>query len=109
MVELVHYQDGGTLPTDDDHGSTEVLDSVMTAESGNYSAPRHFKEVFMAGHPLEIPMSQAPDIHDGKKPCVTSPPIPRHLPKKLMNRRQLGKGRTEHDRHDRLDVTDDQI
>jgi hypothetical protein len=38
----------------------------------------------------------------GKKPCLTSPPIPRHLPKKLMNRRQLGKGRTE---HNRLDVT----
>jgi hypothetical protein len=33
-----------------------------------------------------------------KKPCLTSPPTPRHLAEKLMNRRQLGKGRTEHDR-----------
>jgi hypothetical protein len=34
MVELLPYQDGRTLPADDnDHGSTEILDSTTTAES----------------------------------------------------------------------------
>jgi hypothetical protein len=102
MVELLPYQDDSTLPADDDHGSMEVLDSVTTAESGNYSATRHSWEVFMAGHPPEIPMPQAPDIEDGEETLFNISPIPRHLPKKLMNRRQLGKGRTE---HDWLDVT----
>jgi len=30
-------------------------------------APRHSREVFMAGHPPEIPMPQAPDIQDREK------------------------------------------
>jgi hypothetical protein len=34
MVELLPYQDGRTLPADNsDHGSTEIMDSVMTAQS----------------------------------------------------------------------------
>jgi hypothetical protein len=37
MVELLPYQDGRTLPANDnDHGSTEILDSTMTAESGTH-------------------------------------------------------------------------
>jgi hypothetical protein len=56
MVELLPYQDGSTVPTDDGHGSTEILDSTMTAESRTHSAPRHSREVFMADHPPQIPM-----------------------------------------------------
>ena len=67
MVELLPYQDGSTLLSDDDHGSIEILNSVMTAESRNHSAPRHSREVFMAGHPPQIPMPQAPDIQDGEE------------------------------------------
>ena len=67
MVELLPYQDCSTLPADDDHGSMKVLDSAMTVESGNHSAPRHSREVFMAGHPPKIPMPQAPNIQDGEE------------------------------------------
>jgi hypothetical protein len=56
MVELLPYQDGSTLPADDDHGSMEILDSAMTAKSETHLAPRHSREVFMAGYPPQIPM-----------------------------------------------------
>jgi hypothetical protein len=67
MVELLPYQDDSTLQADDDHGSTKVLDSAMTAESRNHSALRHSREVFMAVHPPKIPMPQALDIQDGEE------------------------------------------
>ena len=68
MVELLPYQDGRTLPTDNnDHGSTEILDSTMTTESRTHSATRHFKEVFMAGQPPLIPMPNPLDIQDGEE------------------------------------------
>ena len=52
MVELLPYQDGRTLLADDnDHGSIEILDSVMTVESITHLAIRHSKEVFMARQP----------------------------------------------------------
>ena len=66
MVELLPYQDGSTLPTDDDHGSIEILDSVTTVESRTHSTPRHSREVFMASHPPHIPMPQALDFQDGE-------------------------------------------
>lgn len=65
MVKLLPYLDGGTLTTDDNHHSIEILKSVMTVESGTHSAPRHSREVFMVGHPPHIPMPQAPDTEDG--------------------------------------------
>ena len=67
MVELLPYQDDSNLPTDDDHGSTEILDIAMTVESGMHLAPRHSREVFMVGHPPYIPMPQALDIQDGEE------------------------------------------
>jgi hypothetical protein len=68
MVELLPYQDDRTLPTDNnDHRSTEILDSAMTAESGAHSATRHSREVFMAGQPPQIPMPNPPDIEDGEE------------------------------------------
>ena len=51
MVEFLPFKDGSTLPTGDDHGSTEILDSAMTVESRTNSATRHSLEVFMAGQP----------------------------------------------------------
>ena len=36
----------------------------MTIESRMHSAPRHSKEVFMAGHQPQIPKPQAPNIQD---------------------------------------------
>ena len=39
MVELLPYQDGRTLPTDDnDHDSTEILDIATTTESRTHLA-----------------------------------------------------------------------
>ena len=67
MVELLPYQDGSTLPADIDHGSTEILHSATTAESRTHSALRHSREVFMVGHPLHIPMPQAPYTEDGEE------------------------------------------
>ena len=68
MVELLPYIEGKTLPTDNnDHGSIEILDSTTTVESGTHSAMRHSREVFMAGQPPQIPMSNIPDIQDGEK------------------------------------------
>ena len=67
MVELLPYQDGSTLPADIDHGSTEILHSATTTESGTHSTPRHSREVFMAGQPPHIPMPQALDIQDGEE------------------------------------------
>jgi hypothetical protein len=52
MIELLPYQDDRTLPADNnDHGSTKILDSATTAESGAHSATRHSREVFMAEQP----------------------------------------------------------
>ena len=52
MVELLPYQDGNTLPVDNnDHDSTEILDIVMTIESRTHSAMKHSREVFMARQP----------------------------------------------------------
>ena len=63
MVELLPYQDGRTLPADNnDHGSTEILDIATTTESGTHSATRHSREVFMAGQPPQIPMPNPLDI-----------------------------------------------
>ena len=68
MVELLPYQDGRTLPTDNnDRGSIEILDIVMTVESRTHSATRHSKEVFMPGQPPQIPMPNPPDIQDGEE------------------------------------------
>ena len=68
MVELLPYQDSRTLPADnDDHGSTEILDSAMTAESRTHSAMRHSREVFMVGQPPQIPMPNPPNIQDGEE------------------------------------------
>jgi hypothetical protein len=76
MVELLPYQDGSTLPPDNDLGSTEILDSVTTVESGTHSAPRNSGEVFMAGHPLQIPMPHAPNIQDGEETLSNISPDP---------------------------------
>ena len=76
MVVLLPYQDGSTLPADDDHGSIEILDSVVTVESGTHSPPRHSKAIFMAGHPPHIPMPQAPDVQDGEETLSNSPDTP---------------------------------
>jgi hypothetical protein len=59
MVELLMYLDGSTLLADDDHGSMEVLDSATPAKSMNHLAPRHSREVFMAGHPPENPYASS--------------------------------------------------
>ena len=68
MVELLHYQDGRTLPTDNnDHGSTEILDIATTVESGAHSATRHSREVFMARQTPQIPIPNPPDIQDGEE------------------------------------------
>ena len=68
MVELLPYQDDITLLVDNnDHGSTEILDITMTAESRTHSAMRHSREVFMAGQPPQIPMPNPPDIKDGEE------------------------------------------
>ena len=68
IVELLPYQDGRTLPVDNnDHGSTEIVDIVMTAESRTHSAKRHSREVFMAGQPPQIPMPNPPYIQDGEE------------------------------------------
>ena len=68
IVELLPYQDGRTLPVDNnDHGSTEIVDIVMTAESRTHSAMRHSREVFMAGQPSQIPMAYPLDIQDGEE------------------------------------------
>jgi hypothetical protein len=56
MVELLPYQDSSTLLADDDHGFTEILDSAMTTKSETHSAPRHSREIFMAGYPPQIHM-----------------------------------------------------
>jgi hypothetical protein len=57
MMELLPYQDGRTLPADNnDHGSMEIVDSTTTAQSRTNSATRHSREVFMAGQPPQIPM-----------------------------------------------------
>jgi hypothetical protein len=68
MVELLPYHDGRTLPADNnDHRSTEILDSVTTVKSRAHSATRHSREVFMAGQPPQIPMPNPPDIQDGEE------------------------------------------
>jgi hypothetical protein len=52
MVELFPYQDVRTLPADhSDHGSSKIVDNMMTAQSRTHSAIRHSREVFMAGQP----------------------------------------------------------
>jgi hypothetical protein len=61
MVELLPYQDGNTLlANNSEHGSTKIVDSAMTAQSGTHSATRHSREVFMAGQPPQIPMPNPP-------------------------------------------------
>jgi hypothetical protein len=68
MVELLPYQDGRTLPADgNDHGSTEILDSTTTIESGTHWATRHSREVFMTTQPPQIPMPNPLDIQDGEE------------------------------------------
>ena len=68
MVELLPYQDGRTLPADDnDHGSIEILDITLTRESKTHSAIRHSREVFIDGQPPQIPMPNPLDIQDGEK------------------------------------------
>jgi len=68
MVELLPYQDGRTLPADNnDHGSTEILDIATTTESGTHSATRHSREVFMAGKPPQILMPNPLDIQEGEE------------------------------------------
>ena len=68
MVKLLPYQDGRTLPANNnDHGSTEILDSMTTVESITRLATRHFREVFMAGQPPQIPMPNPLDIQDGEE------------------------------------------
>ena len=68
MVELLPYQDGRTLPADNnDHGSTEILDSTTTVESRTHLATKHSREVLMAGQPPQIPMPNPPDIQDGEE------------------------------------------
>ena len=63
MVELLPYQDSITLPADNnDHDSTEILDLVMTVESGTHSAMKHSREGFMARQPPQIPMPNPLDI-----------------------------------------------
>ena len=63
MVELLPYQDGITLPTNNiDHGSIEILDIATTAEFGTHSATRHSREVFIDGQPPQIPMPNPLDI-----------------------------------------------
>ena len=68
MVELLTYQDGSTVPTDNnDHDSIEILDIATTVESRTHSATKHSKEVFMVGQPPHIPMPNPPDIQDGEE------------------------------------------
>jgi hypothetical protein len=76
MVELLPYQDGSTLPPDNDLGSTEILDSVTTVESGHTQHQEilekslwpvtHFRSLC---HMLQIFKTE-------RRLCLTSPRIP---------------------------------
>jgi hypothetical protein len=46
MVEILPYQDGSTLPSDDDV-SIEILTSITTTESRTHTTPSHSREIFM--------------------------------------------------------------
>ena len=68
MVELLPYQDGSTLPADNnDHDSTKILDIATTVESRTHLATRHSREVFIVGQPAQIPMPNPPYIQDGEE------------------------------------------
>jgi hypothetical protein len=54
----------------------------------------------MDDHPPEIPMPQALDIQDREETLSNISPQSSAPAGELMNRRQLGKGRTEHNRLD---------
>jgi hypothetical protein len=100
-VELLPYQDGRTLLADNsDHGSTEILDNATTTDSGTHLAMRQSRLVFMAGQPPQIPMPNPLDIQDGeetKSNISSDAPL---LTERWMNRGQLGKERTRHDKFD---------
>ena len=107
MVELLPYQYDRTLLVDDnDHGSIEILDIVMTIESGTHSATSHSREVFMAGQPPQIPMPNPLDIQDGEETLSDISPdtAPRNVEtdeqktaRKRKNRaRQARRNRAQH-------------
>lgn len=64
MVEILPYQDGNTLPSED-LGSIEILDRTATVESGTNGTLSHSREVLMVRAPPQIPMPQPPDVQSG--------------------------------------------
>lgn len=71
MVELLPYQEGSTLPTED-MSSTDVLDSVAMAESRTNNTLCHNREVLMVRQPPHIPMPQPPDVQSGDESLSSS-------------------------------------
>ena len=76
MVELLPYQDNSTLLANNDHSSTNIMNSAMTIESGTHSTTRHSREVFMADDPPQFPMPQALDIQDEEETLSNISPDP---------------------------------
>jgi len=87
MVDHLPYQDGSTLPTGDDHNSTEIMDSATTTESRTQSATRHSREVFMAGQPPRSLCLIHQTSRKEKKLYLISAQMPRHTTQKRTNRR----------------------
>jgi hypothetical protein len=73
MAEILPYQDGDSLP-DNDHGSTEILESSGTAESATNRVSGHAREVFMVWSRSPLHAPTPPDVNsDDETTSAISP------------------------------------
>jgi hypothetical protein len=73
MLSQLPFEQASPLPAIGEQGSTEILSSIDTAESGTGSTLRysHSREIFMMRQPLNPP--QEPDVlPDDETPSMVS-------------------------------------